>query len=168
MLIERWQNLFKRLHLQLKVIDVDCYAIARALSYQLKNVKEPIMVLMIDDKKILTVVVVQESIIYNQVGFINSELSKTAILLAEQLIKKTEQVIGLLKQSIAKLILAGEKALLPGLIELIAARAKIQTLLANPFLGMKLAPQIVPESIASTAPLMLLACGLALRANYAY
>jgi len=167
-LIERWQNLFKRLHLQLKIIDIDCYAVARALSHQLKNIKEPTMIIMIDAKKILTAVVIQENIVYNQVDFISSELSSSITSLAEQLTKKIEQVISLLKRSIAKLILAGEKAPLPGLVELIAARTKIQTLLANPFLGMKLSPQIAPESVVSIAPLMLISCGLALRVKYAY
>lgn len=62
-----------------------------------------------------------------------------------------------------QIILAGGCALLPGLDELIAKRAGVATAVANPFSNMTLADSIRPRQLAQDAPLLLVACGLALR-----
>jgi type IV pilus assembly protein PilM len=64
---------------------------------------------------------------------------------------------------IDQIILAGGCSLLPGLDELIAKRAGVATVIANPFANMATAPQIRPRQLAQDAPLLLIACGLALR-----
>jgi len=62
-----------------------------------------------------------------------------------------------------QIILAGGCALLPRLDELIAKRAGVATVIANPFANMAISDQIRPRQLAQDAPLLLIACGLALR-----
>ena len=62
-----------------------------------------------------------------------------------------------------QIVLAGGGALLPGLDELVAKRAGVATVVANPFGTMAVADSIRPRQLAMDAPLLLIACGLALR-----
>ncbi len=61
------------------------------------------------------------------------------------------------------IILSGGGALLPGLDELVAKRAGIATVIANPFAGMQSSDRIRARQLAQDAPLLLIACGLAMR-----
>jgi type IV pilus assembly protein PilM len=61
------------------------------------------------------------------------------------------------------IVLAGGGALLPGLDELVAKRAGVATVVANPFGGMATSDRIRPRQLAQDAPLLLIATGLALR-----
>ena len=60
-------------------------------------------------------------------------------------------------------VLAGGGALLPGLDELVAKRAGVATVLANPFANMSTSDRIRPRQLAQDAPMLLIACGLAMR-----
>jgi len=62
-----------------------------------------------------------------------------------------------------QIVLAGGGALLPGLDELVAKRAGVATVVANPFGTMAVADSIRPRQLAQEAPLLLIACGLAMR-----
>src|SRR6059058_1875088 len=62
-----------------------------------------------------------------------------------------------------QVVLAGGCALLPGLDELVSKRAGVNTIVANPFASMSGSDRIRPRQLASDAPLLLIACGLALR-----
>jgi type IV pilus assembly protein PilM len=62
-----------------------------------------------------------------------------------------------------QIILAGGCALLPGLDELISKRAGVATTIANPFVSMTASDVVRPRQLAQDAPLLLVACGLALR-----
>jgi type IV pilus assembly protein PilM len=62
-----------------------------------------------------------------------------------------------------QIVLAGGCALLPGLDELVAKRAGVATVIANPFANMAASDQVRPRQLAQDAPLLLIACGLALR-----
>jgi type IV pilus assembly protein PilM len=62
-----------------------------------------------------------------------------------------------------QIILAGGCALLPGLDELISKRAGVTTTIANPFVSMSASDFVRPRQLAQDAPLLLVACGLALR-----
>ncbi|MEP6983830.1 MAG: type IV pilus assembly protein PilM, partial [Sphingomicrobium sp.] len=62
-----------------------------------------------------------------------------------------------------QIILSGGGALLPGLDELVAKRAGIATVIANPFAGMQSSDRIRARQLAQDAPLLLIACGLAMR-----
>ena len=61
------------------------------------------------------------------------------------------------------IVLAGGGALLPGLDELVAKRAGVATVVANPFGSMATSDRIRPRQLAQDAPLLLIATGLALR-----
>jgi type IV pilus assembly protein PilM len=62
-----------------------------------------------------------------------------------------------------QIVLAGGCALLPGIDELVAKRAGVATLIANPFANMATSDRIRPRQLAQEAPMLLIACGLALR-----
>jgi type IV pilus assembly protein PilM len=61
------------------------------------------------------------------------------------------------------IVLAGGTASLEGLAELIESKLGTTTLIANPFLEMSLANRVDAEALASDAPAMMIACGLAMR-----
>ena len=62
-----------------------------------------------------------------------------------------------------QIVLAGGCALLPGIDELVAKRAGVTTVIANPFGSMATSDRIRPRQLAQDAPLLMIACGLALR-----
>lgn len=64
---------------------------------------------------------------------------------------------------IDQIVLAGGCALLPGIDELVAKRAGVPAVVANPFANMATSDRIRPRQLAQDAPLLLIACGLALR-----
>lgn len=64
--------------------------------------------------------------------------------------------------NITKLIIAGDCATLPGLVDFIHQETNIETVLADPFTNMVLTPQISAEELHRCAPMLMLSCGLAL------
>ncbi len=64
---------------------------------------------------------------------------------------------------IDQLFLAGGCALIPGLLDIVAARTKISSAVVSPFKGMSLGPSVREQQLRSEAPAYLVACGLALR-----
>jgi type IV pilus assembly protein PilM len=62
-----------------------------------------------------------------------------------------------------QVVLAGGCALLPGLDELVGKRAGVNAIVGNPFANMGASDRIRPRQLAADAPLLLIACGLALR-----
>jgi len=62
-----------------------------------------------------------------------------------------------------QIVLAGGCALLPGLDELVAKRAGVAAVIANPFGSMAVSDRIRPRQLAQDAPMLLIACGLAMR-----
>jgi type IV pilus assembly protein PilM len=61
------------------------------------------------------------------------------------------------------ILLGGGCAMIPGLDEIVASRAQVSTLLANPFASMALSSRIKPRQLTLDAPALLVACGLAMR-----
>ena len=62
-----------------------------------------------------------------------------------------------------QIVLAGGGSLLPGLDELVAKRAGVATITANPFASMQVSDRIRPRQIAADAPMLIVATGLAMR-----
>lgn len=60
-------------------------------------------------------------------------------------------------------VLAGGCAAIPGIDEVVAARTQVPTVVANPFAGMVPSSRIRPKQLSADAPLLMVACGLALR-----
>ncbi|HEY8243325.1 MAG TPA: type IV pilus assembly protein PilM, partial [Casimicrobiaceae bacterium] len=62
-----------------------------------------------------------------------------------------------------QLVIAGGCAQLPGLDELVAKRAGVATVVANPFASMQVSDRIRPRQLAQDAPMLTIAAGLAMR-----
>ncbi len=61
------------------------------------------------------------------------------------------------------IVLAGGCAVIPGADEVVAARTQVTTIIANPFVAMTLSGRIMAKNLRGDAPLLLVACGLAMR-----
>jgi type IV pilus assembly protein PilM len=61
------------------------------------------------------------------------------------------------------IVLAGGCAAIPGVDEIVATRTQVPTVIANPFAGMVPSSRIRPRQLMVDAPLLMVACGLALR-----
>ncbi|HLA75275.1 MAG TPA: pilus assembly protein PilM [Gammaproteobacteria bacterium] len=61
------------------------------------------------------------------------------------------------------ILLAGGNALVSGIAQLIETKTGTPTSIANPFVGMTVAPHINAQLVNSDAPALIIACGLALR-----
>jgi type IV pilus assembly protein PilM len=61
------------------------------------------------------------------------------------------------------IVLAGGCAIIAGIDEVVASRTQISTIVANPFANMSLSPRVMGKSLLVDAPLLMVACGLALR-----
>ena len=64
---------------------------------------------------------------------------------------------------IDQLFLAGGCAVIPGLVDLVAARTKISSSVISPFKGMHMATGVREKQLRLEAPAYLVACGLAMR-----
>ena len=60
-------------------------------------------------------------------------------------------------------VLAGGCAAIPGVDEVVATRTQVPTVVANPFAGMVPSSRVRPRQLMADAPLLMCACGLALR-----
>lgn len=61
------------------------------------------------------------------------------------------------------IVLAGGCAAIAGLDEVVATRSQVPTVIANPFAGMVPSSRVRPRQLMADAPLLMVACGLALR-----
>ena len=61
------------------------------------------------------------------------------------------------------IVLAGGCATIPGLDDTVSGRTQVNTLIANPFAAMELSNKVNPRQLANDAPMLMIACGLALR-----
>jgi type IV pilus assembly protein PilM len=61
------------------------------------------------------------------------------------------------------IVLAGGCAAIPGVDEVVATRTQMPTAIANPFAGMAPSQRVRPRQLMADAPLLMVACGLALR-----
>jgi type IV pilus assembly protein PilM len=66
-------------------------------------------------------------------------------------------------QSVDHILLAGGCAAIPGLDDVVHSRMQTSTLIANPFAKMAVSSHVKPRQLASEAPALFVACGLALR-----
>ncbi len=61
------------------------------------------------------------------------------------------------------IVLAGGCAVIQGIDEVVSGRSQVATMVANPFAGMALSQRIRAKNLATDAPSLMVACGLALR-----
>src|SRR2546429_4363425 len=65
--------------------------------------------------------------------------------------------------SVDHILLAGGSAVIPGLDEVVNARAQVPTSVANPFAQMQTSPRVQLRRLMIDAPSLIVACGLAMR-----
>lgn len=61
------------------------------------------------------------------------------------------------------IVLSGGCAVIPGVDDVVASRTQVTTMIANPFVDMSLSKNVKPKSLATDAPALMIACGLAMR-----
>ena len=61
------------------------------------------------------------------------------------------------------IMLAGGCAAIPGIDEIVTRRTSVPSMIANPFANMALSSKIRPKNLATDAPSLMVACGLAMR-----
>jgi type IV pilus assembly protein PilM len=61
------------------------------------------------------------------------------------------------------IFISGGSATIPGLPEVVGERTQVNTLVANPFVGMEVSSKVRQAQLAVDSPALLVACGLALR-----
>lgn len=61
------------------------------------------------------------------------------------------------------IVLAGGCAAIPGVDEVVATRTQVPTVIANPFAGMVPSSRVRPRQLMVDAPMLMVACGLAMR-----
>jgi type IV pilus assembly protein PilM len=67
------------------------------------------------------------------------------------------------RQKVDRIVLYGGCACLPGVAELVEEKNETRTLISNPFYGMGLGTRVREKQLKMDAPMLLTACGLALR-----
>ncbi|CAL7961935.1 hypothetical protein GAMM_20001 [Gammaproteobacteria bacterium] len=142
-----------------KIVDIDSYALERAIRRQLKDIAGLIAIINIDVGAILIVIIDAEKIVYAHEDFMRMEEMRSVAQIIMQLKLKLQLVFAALHQPLEKIVLAGEKAVLPELRATVNDKFNVQTIIADPFFGMNL-PFAVSQNITSA---MLISCGLALR-----
>ncbi len=155
--VEKCIKLLQEVNLYPKIIDIDSYALERSIRQQFKASTGLMAIINIDAGAILIVIIDHEKMVYAHEDFTN----RAEIQSVTQII--THLKVKLLHQPLEKIVLAGEKAVLPGLKEAINTQFGIQTVIIDPFVGMQLPPSISQELVQKIAPMMAISCGLALR-----
>ncbi|MET1083564.1 MAG: pilus assembly protein PilM [Burkholderiales bacterium] len=61
------------------------------------------------------------------------------------------------------IVLCGGCAAIPGINQIVEQRAQVNTLVANPFVGMAQSSRVNPRHLAGDAPSLVVACGLSMR-----
>jgi type IV pilus assembly protein PilM len=65
--------------------------------------------------------------------------------------------------SVDHILLAGGSAVIPGLDQVVNARAQVPASVANPFIQMQTSPRVQQKRLMVDAPSLIVACGLAMR-----
>lgn len=162
-LIERGLKLLRAVGLKPKIIDVDIYALERAARWQLKNISGLVAIINIDYGNILLTVIDHKKVVYVHEDDVEEENLNSIVRIIEQLDLKLQLIHSVILQSLECVVLGGEKAGLPGLLEEANSRLNVTVIIANPFFDMTLSPLLVPDLVRELAPLMLISSGLALR-----
>jgi len=166
--IKKLVKLLQAVNLNSKIIDVDVYALERAVRLQLKNIVGLVAVININYGNIFIIVIDHKKIVYAHEDFIGSENLESVTQVVEQLNLKLQLLHSGLPQPLEQVILAGEKAMLFGLVDAVNSQLNIRVTLADPFSGMQLSAAVSSEAVQQVAPMMLISCGLALRVSDDY
>lgn len=152
-----------------RVVAVQAHALARGVQAMSAGLALDAAVAVLDLAPHASVlsIVRQDEVIYSR------ELLAGQATAAEQVFKTTvveylERELELFAESgvnglVGMIVLAGEAAADPGLVQWVESRLGMPTCIANPFALMDLDPALAPEALHCDASVLLTACGLALR-----
>lgn len=186
--IKPYLDVLKQAGLTAKIVDVDCYALERALARLVG--KEPgveTTALLNLDFNLSTFIVMQKNnLIYahdhtydgrrltNQVTDYIKNNPQAALdepaymdILKESLSSHLRHTMHFFYSSrpnigIQKMLLSGDVAVLPNLVGFLQKETGVQTVIAEPFTDMEFAPGINQKELKDAAPTFMLCCGLAL------
>lgn len=185
--IKPYLEIIRQSGLTVKIVDVNCYALERAMALINKGDTADNLALLNLNFTLSSLVVVQQNqLIYahdhtydgirltSQINKIETPPSsgpgidpKYEAVLKESLTAHLRHTMHFFYSSrpnvsIQKLIVSGDCATLPYLLEFIKQETNIETELADPFTNMKLDPNINTDELHKSAPGLMLSCGLAL------
>lgn len=192
--IKPYLEIVRQSGLTAKIVDVNCYALERAMSLLPNtNPEDNIALLNLNYTLSSLIVIQQNQLVYahdhtydgvrltTQIKKITAEPATATVkttgdtptvspyteVFKENLTSHLRHTMHFFYSSrpnvnIQKLIIAGDCASIPGLVEFIHQETNIETALADPFLNMKLATQINADALHRSAPTLMLSCGLAL------
>ena len=140
-----------------RVVAVQSHALGRGVGAMTAGLARDVAVAVVDGAACAGVlsIVQQDRVIYSR-ELAGAHASKATLV--EHLQHELE-----LFGPVGLIVLAGEAAVVPGLAQRVESRLGTPTRIANPFVQMDQAPALTPEALLCDAPLLLTACGLALR-----
>ena len=152
--VEKHIKLLQEANLYPKIIDIDSYALERAVRRQVNNISGLVAIINIDHETILIVVLDHEKIVHTYEDFISAEEMQSV----DQVVAKLRLK---LHEPLEKIILSGEGVAIPGLDITINIQFNVETTIIDPFFGMQVSEKIDQK----IAPAMLISSGLALRVS---
>ena len=152
-----------------QVVAVQAHALARGVDAMTAGLALSGAVAVVDFAlhTILLSIVQQGQVIYSRELLIG-QASAGAQTFKTTVVEHLERELELFVESavdgvVGMIILAGEGAAAPGLAQWVESRLGTPTRIANPFSQIDLEPAFTPEALLCDAPVLLTACGLALR-----
>ena len=154
-----------------RVVEVQAHALARGVEAAVPDLSQQEAVAVVDFGSHMTLlsIVRQGQVIYSREllfgqgmagaqGFEESVVQHLGLGLEQFVESGAAGVVGMI-------LLAGAAATTPGLSQWVEARLGTPVRVANPFSAMDLNPALTPETLLCDAPMLLTACGLALRGS---
>ncbi|MDR3491230.1 MAG: type IV pilus assembly protein PilM [Gammaproteobacteria bacterium] len=187
--INPYVGLLEQSGLDAKVVDVNCYALERALSIMIPPVSTPETVALLNLNLNLSSLIVRKDndLIYTHDQTYDgkrlmTQIDKYKTTIENAEITFNEAYIALLKESltshlrhtmhffyssrsnvtIQKIVISGDCAGLPHLAAFIKQETNIEAIIADPFSTMAFASTVDKTELMKNAPALTLACGLAL------
>lgn len=143
-----------------QVIDVEAFALARALALLVGDAQQRVAVFELGASSTLLRVFDEGAVIYSR-----EQLPGASVLAEPQALVQQLQAFfaTVARGSVDQILLAGDSVALAALAPEVEQRLGTPTRVANPFVGMTLASRVDGAALAIDAPVLMVACGLALR-----
>lgn len=161
--IDKLKGVLRGVNISPDIIDVDVYALERVVRSQFKKINGLIAIISIELGNILLVILDDQKIVYVHEEGVKGGVLPSVEPIALVINSKIENVCANLRSEIEKIILAGENTLVYQLKSVLSKKVKAPVVIANPFAGVKLGPDVSSKLVAELAPMMLVVFGLVIR-----
>ena len=167
--LEWYRSVLSDVGLNLRVVAVQSHALARGVDAMVSGLALQGAVAVVDCATHTTQlsIVQQGEVIYSRellFGHATAGVQAFQSTLVQHLERGLELFVESgIKGVVSMIVLAGEAVSNPGTTQWVEDRLGVPTRTANPFLAMSLNPALAPETLLCHAPVLLTACGLALR-----